>query len=165
MAKVTLAAGRVAAFRCPAERPQAFLWDVSAIGLSIRATPAGKPSYVFQSRYQDKTVRITIGGPEAWSIPAAREKARELQRLIDEGTDPRGLKRDALAAAENRQAAAVATATTTPWPRASSSCSSVNVSAVKSVPPVTTPGSTFLPTSRCSTTQPGATALLVTSRQ
>ena len=110
MAKVTLTAGRVAAFRCPVDRPQAFLWDVSALGLGIRATPAGKPSYVFQSRYQDKTVRITIGGPEAWSIPDAREKARELQRLIDEGNDPRDLKRDALAAAESRQAAAIAQA-------------------------------------------------------
>jgi integrase len=42
-------------------------------------------------------VRITIGGTEAWTIPQAREKARELQRLIDEGRDPRDLKRQALA--------------------------------------------------------------------
>jgi integrase len=53
--------------------------------------------------------RVTIGSPDAWSIPQAQAKARELQRLIDEGTDPRSLKRDALAAAradKQRQQAA-----------------------------------------------------------
>ncbi len=112
MAKVALTAGRVTGFRCPADKTQAFLWDVTVPGLGVRATPAGKPAYVFQGRYQDKTVRATIGSPAAWSIPDAREKARELQRLIDEGIDPRDLKRDALAAAAQRQAAAAVRAVT-----------------------------------------------------
>ena len=51
---------------------------------------------------------MTIGGPTAWSIPEAQAKARELQRLIDEGKDPRDLKRDALAAQAEKQAAAAA---------------------------------------------------------
>jgi len=63
---------------------------------------------VFQSVYQGKDIRITIGGPTAWSIPEAQAKARELQRLIDEGKDPRDLKRDALAAQAEKQAAAAA---------------------------------------------------------
>ena len=63
---------------------------------------------MFQSLYQGKDIRITIGGPTAWSIPEAQAKARELQRLIDEGKDPRDLKRDALAAQAEKQAAAAA---------------------------------------------------------
>ena len=112
MAKVAFTAGRVAGFRCPPDKVQAFLWDVTSPGLGLRVTPAGKPAYVFQSEFQGKTIRLTIGGPDAWSIPQAQEKARELQRQIDEGRDPRDLKRDALAAAAERKAAAAAQAVT-----------------------------------------------------
>ena len=112
MAKIAFTAGRVAGFKCPAEKAQAFLWDVTAPGLGLRATPAGKPAYVFQSVYQGKDVRLTIGSPAAWRIPDAQTKARELQRLIDEGRDPRGLKRDALAAETKKQSVAAAHALT-----------------------------------------------------
>ena len=88
------------------------MWDVTAPGLGLRATPAGKPAYVFQGVYQGKDLRITIGSPAAWSIPDAQAKARELQRLIDEGKDPRDLKRDALAAHAEKQAAAAVQAVT-----------------------------------------------------
>ena len=108
MAKIAFTAGRVAGFKCSSTKTQAFLWDTTAPGLGLRATPAGQPAYVFQSRYQDKSIRLTIGSPAAWSIPQAQEKAREQQRLIDGGHDPRDLKRDALAAVEARQAAAAA---------------------------------------------------------
>jgi integrase len=97
MAKVAFTAGRVNGFKCPPDKAQAFLWDSTAKGLGLRATPAGKPSYVFQALYLEKTIRLTIGSPEAWTIPLAQEKARQLQRLIDEGKDPRSLKADALA--------------------------------------------------------------------
>ena len=112
MAKIAFTAGRVSGFKCPPEKKQAFLWDATAPGLGLRATPAGKPAYVFQSVYQGKDLRITIGSPAAWSIPDAQAKARELQRLIDEGKDPRDLKREALAAHAEKQAAAAADAVT-----------------------------------------------------
>ncbi len=112
MAKIVFTAGRINRFTCPADKAQAFLWDVTAPGLALRATPAGKPAYVFQSRYQDKTARLTIGSPTAWSIPDAQAKARELQRLIDEGRDPRDLKRDALTGQAKKTAAAAAHAVT-----------------------------------------------------
>ena len=98
MPKVAFTAGRVAAFKCPAAKTQAFLWDATQPGLGLRVTAAGKPSYVFQSVFQGRTVRVTIGGPEAWSIPQAQERARELQRQIDEGRDPRAVKAAATAA-------------------------------------------------------------------
>lgn len=108
MAKIAFTAGRVSGFKCPLGKKQAFLWDATAPGLGLRATPAGKPAYVFQSVYRGKDIRITIGSPAAWSISEAQAKARELQRLIDGGKDPRDLKRDALAAQAEKQAAAAA---------------------------------------------------------
>ena len=119
MAKITFTAPRVAGFKCPAGKAQAFLWDMTAPGLGLRATPAGKPAYVFQGEFKQKTIRITIGNPDAWSIPQAQEKARELQRQIDEGHDPRDLKRDVLAAAIEKKTVAAAQAVTVGdvWPR------------------------------------------------
>ena len=98
MAKVAFTSGRVKGFKCPVDKSQAFLWDVTAPGLGLRLTPAGKPSYVFQGRYQEKTIRQTIGSLDAWTIPQAQEKARELQRQIDEGRDPRQVKAEITAA-------------------------------------------------------------------
>jgi integrase len=100
MAKVAFTAGRVSSFKCPPDKQQAFLWDATAPGLGLRTTPAGKPSYIFQGVYQGASVRITIGSPSAWSIPNAQAKARELQRQIDEGKDPRHIKRAAEAQAQ-----------------------------------------------------------------
>jgi integrase len=100
MAKVAFTAARVAGFKCPTDKAQAFLWDATAPGLGLRATHKGKPAYVFQGVYLGKDLRLTIGSPGAWSIPEAQAKARAMQRLIDEGKDPRDLKREALAQAE-----------------------------------------------------------------
>ena len=102
MAKIPFTAGKVAGHKCPPTKAQAFLWDATAPGLGLRVTPAGKPAYVFQGVYKGQDVRVTIGSPDAWSIPNAQAKARELQRLIDEGHDPRTPKREALAADSKR---------------------------------------------------------------
>lgn len=96
MAKVNFTAGRLAAFGCPGGKDQAFLWDAKAPGLGLRVTAKGVRSFVFQSRFRDgKTVRVTIGAPRTedgrgvHSIPEAQDEARRLQRLIDQGQDPR----------------------------------------------------------------------------
>ena len=106
MARVVFTAPRVAGHKCPSDKPQAFLWDATTQGLGLRATPAGKPAYVFQGRYQDKTIRITIGSPEAWAIPDAQAKARELQRLIDDGRDPREVRAEKTASDVAKRTAA-----------------------------------------------------------
>lgn len=98
MAKVNLTAGRIADFRCPPERKQAFLWDSTQPGLGVRITPAGKPAFIFQSEFQGQTLRMTIGATNVRSISEARAKARELQTLIDDGRDPRQVKAEAIAA-------------------------------------------------------------------
>jgi integrase len=96
MAKVNFTVGRVADFACPKEKAQAFLWDSKAPGLGLRVTSQGARAYIFQSRLRDgQSVRLTIGEPMAedgrgvYTIPNAQEQARRLQRLIDEGKDPR----------------------------------------------------------------------------
>lgn len=109
MAKVAFTAGRVNGFKCPPDRKQAFLWDATAPGLGLRVTPAGKSAYVFQSTFDGKDLRITIGNIDVWTLedyttvepdgqkrlhPGARSKARELQRMIDQGQDPREVKRE-----------------------------------------------------------------------
>jgi integrase len=108
MAKIKFTAARVASFRCPQGKAQAFLWDADQRGLGLRVTAAGRPAFVFQSPFNGRDVRVTIGSPEAWSIPDAQAKARELQRLIDEGRDPRELKRMAKAAQAEQVANAAA---------------------------------------------------------
>ena len=70
-----IAAPKVASFKCPSDKAQAFLWDATVAGLGLRATPAGKPSYIFQAEFQGRSLRVTIGSPDAWSIPQAQEKA------------------------------------------------------------------------------------------
>lgn len=107
MAKIAFTSGRVKGHDCLSGKAQSFLWDLTAPGLGLRATPAGKAAYVFQGEFQQKTIRITIGSPGAWSIPQAQEKARELQRQIDEGRDPRNIKTDLLKAAADRATADV----------------------------------------------------------
>jgi hypothetical protein len=97
VAKVSFTAGRINSFACPTGKSQAFLWDRNTIGLGLRVTPNGAPAFVFQGRYQGRDLRITIGSPSVWTIAAAQAKARELQRSIDEGRDPRELKRAQLA--------------------------------------------------------------------
>ncbi len=98
MAKVAFTAGRLADFQCPQDRAQAFLWDSTAPGLALRATAAGARAYVFQSRFNGETVRVTIGSPDAWGIKAAQDKARALQTTIDAGRDPREVKAEQVAA-------------------------------------------------------------------
>ncbi len=118
MAKVNLTAGRIEGFQCPPEKAQAFLWDATVPGLGLRITPAGKPAYVFQSEFQSATLRMTLGSPTSWSVTDAREKARELQRQIDQGRDPREVKAETVAADAARRKGAKANALTVGavWP-------------------------------------------------
>lgn len=134
MAKINFTAPRVEAFRCLEGKKQAFLWDAETPGLGLRATPNGEPAYIFQSVFDGKTIRLTIGSPKVWQLENRKEKtpdgktvevqgvrsrARELQRLIDDGIDPRDVKRQQEAERVERKAAENAQAVTVGdvWPR------------------------------------------------
>jgi len=99
MARVNFTAGRVRDFSCPPDTKQIFMWDAGVPGLGLRAM-AGSVSYIFQGRIAGSTVRTTIGDTRTWDIDGARQRACELQKLIDDGKDPRVEKAAAIASAE-----------------------------------------------------------------
>lgn len=106
MARITFTAGRVAKFECPPNKGQAFLWDAAQPGLGLRVTRNGARAYIFQTRVNGKSIRVTIGQPSVWSIAQAQAKARELQLLVDAGHNPVELRREMAAAKEAGQQAA-----------------------------------------------------------
>jgi integrase len=110
--RVNLTAGRADAFTCPADKPQAFLWDTDTPSLALRVTPTGRKTYVFEARLNGSTIRINIGTLADWPIKLARSKAQGLKMLVDGGTDPREVERDRQAAAVEKKAAAAAHAVT-----------------------------------------------------
>jgi len=105
-----LTAGLIAALRCPEGKEQAFLRDAVTRGLRVRVTAAGAKSYVFESKVLGKTLRRTIGNPDAWNIEAARTEANRLRVLVDQKTDPRDLDRQRVEADERLKAEAQAQA-------------------------------------------------------
>ncbi len=60
--------------------------EVALFGL--RVTEVGAKSFIQTYRVAGRARRITIGSWPDWSVTAAREKARELKRRIDDGDDP-----------------------------------------------------------------------------
>ena len=106
--RVRLTAGRVDAFTCPADKSQAFLWDTEAPALALRVTPTGRKTYVFESRLNGATLRLSIGTAADWPIEKARGEAQRLKVLVDSGTDPRELERQQQAEREAAKAAAAA---------------------------------------------------------
>jgi integrase len=98
MKRAKLTATVVERFTCPAGKQQAFAWDATVPELGLRATAAGSKAFIFQSRYHGRSLRMTIGSVGTWSISAAQKRARDLQRQIDEGRDPREVKAEVVAA-------------------------------------------------------------------
>ncbi len=103
-------AGRVAAFACPPGKQQALYWDGKQPGLGLRVTANGARAYIFESRLKGRTVRVTIGSPDAWPLESdevqdretgevrkregARQRAAALMVLIDQGINPAEQRRE-----------------------------------------------------------------------
>jgi integrase len=87
MSKTRLTPERIRTFAT--DKPQAFLWDAAAPGLGVRATASGAKAFILQSRLHGRAIRITIGDAHVWNIDQARNEARRLQMLLDQGVDPR----------------------------------------------------------------------------
>lgn len=92
--KVKLTAGRVAEFACEPNKKQSFIWDEKGNGLGLRCTSTGAKAYIFQAKLDNKSLRITIGSPETWSVAGAQKEARQLQSQVDKGDDPRQSKKE-----------------------------------------------------------------------
>ena len=108
MPRINLTAGAILKFSCPPDKAQAFLRDAGSPGLGVRATKGAKV-FIFQAKLADgRTVRTTIGDVRTWGIDDARREARRLQMLIDQGHDPREVRREVIAEhAEKRKQAMV----------------------------------------------------------
>jgi integrase len=67
-------------------------YDSETHGFGVRITAAGAVAFVLNYRVKGTGVerRYTIGSFPDWSVSAAREKAKELKRHIDNGGDPIG---------------------------------------------------------------------------
>lgn len=89
-------------FTCPDEKSQAFLWDTEVPRLAIRATANAK-SYIFESKLSRATIRITLGDIRSWLLEDARTEARRLTTMVDQGQDPREVKREREAARESKR--------------------------------------------------------------
>lgn len=88
--KIKFTSLKVIKFEPPSNgKNQTFYWDTETQGLSVRVTANEKRAYIYQGRVKDKTIRITIGDVNTWSLDDARKEARRLQQLCDTGIDPR----------------------------------------------------------------------------
>jgi integrase len=99
-------AERIASYKCSAAKQQTIFWDGKTPCLGLRVTQSGAKSYIFESRLQGKTLRLTLGSPEVWPLETqwrgnkangeriefrrgARDEAQRLKVLTDQGVDPR----------------------------------------------------------------------------
>lgn len=99
---------RVAGFSCEAGKQQSIFWDGKARGLGLRVTASGAKSYIFESRLNGKTLRMTIGDIRTWTVSKAQAEATRLKSLTDQGTDPRQIRAERHAAEVTAAAAASA---------------------------------------------------------
>lgn len=117
--RVNLTAGVIERLTCRTDqKAQAFLRDSEAPGLRVRVTNTGAKSFVFEGKLNRETIRRTIGDIRAWSIEEARTEARRLAVMLDNGQDPREIKRQQQADKAAAKAAATAKALTVGevWP-------------------------------------------------
>ena len=68
------------------------VWDSHVPGFHLQVTPGGTKSFRIQFQRPDgRKVSVTIGSASAWTVDAARDKARELRHLHEEGRDARAM--------------------------------------------------------------------------
>jgi integrase len=63
-------------------------YDDVVKGFACRVTKAGAKSFVLNFYADGRERRLTIGSYPDWNVTAARERAKELKRLVDLGEDP-----------------------------------------------------------------------------
>ena len=117
MQRERLTLDRIRKFTCPPGKAQTFLWDTESPRLAVRAT-AGAKAFIFESKLNGRTIRITIGSVEDWPLASvwagtgterqevrrgAREEASRLAALVDQGIDPREDRAERQAAAEAKR--------------------------------------------------------------
>jgi hypothetical protein len=78
------------------------LWDDQVRGLCVRAYGDGSKSFVFVYRIHTLQHFIGIGKTPIWSLEAARDRAKKLRSILNQGDDPaRYQKQNDVAPVEN----------------------------------------------------------------
>ena len=74
------------------EKGSKIYFDPALPAFGVRVTANGARSYIldYRVRGSGRQRRYTIGDVENWSVGAARRKAKELKRQVDDGGDPLG---------------------------------------------------------------------------
>jgi len=70
------------------------IFDTEILGLAAKVQCSGTRTFTLDYRFAGRQRRMTIGRWPEWSATAARERARELRRMIDEGQDPLSARED-----------------------------------------------------------------------
>ena len=78
----------------PVESRSYQIFDTEILGLSARVQCSGARAFSLDYRFAGRQRRMTIGRWPEWSVTAARERAKELRRMIDEGVDPLATRED-----------------------------------------------------------------------
>jgi integrase len=108
-----LSFGLIERLTCPPGALKAFLRDKDVTGLRVRVTANGVKAFVFEAKLNGKAISKTIGGFPLTTIEDAKDKARELAKLIKtDKQDPRELERQQQATKVTTNAAAAAQAVT-----------------------------------------------------
>ena len=100
-------ADRVTGFQCAPGKQQSIFWDGKTPGLGLRVTAAGSKSYIFETKLNGKTIRMTIGDLRTWGIGKAQKEAARLKVMTDQDIDPRQVIVDGIVAKEVKAAALV----------------------------------------------------------
>jgi Arm DNA-binding domain len=65
------------------------IWDGEVRGLCVRVYPDDSHAFIFVYRINRRQRYIRIGKTPAWSLEAARKRAKELRSIVVQGRDPR----------------------------------------------------------------------------
>ena len=87
--KINFTAPKINALSCEAGKSQSIYWDAKTPNLGIRITKALSKSYIFETWFNGKSLRVTIGDTQSWALGEAQAEARRLKVLTDQGIDPR----------------------------------------------------------------------------
>lgn len=68
------------------------VFDIEIAGFAIRVYRSGSKAFTLDYRINGRQRRYKLGAWPEWSTTAARERAKEIRRQIDEGADPLSLR-------------------------------------------------------------------------
>jgi len=105
MTKKNFTSGFIAKSQCDTGKKQTIFYDAKTPGLGLRVTISGVKSFIFETRLNGKTIRLTIGDTRSWPLGMAQTEAARLKVMIDQGIDPREIKAAAVATKKAAEAA------------------------------------------------------------